>query len=764
MARNQVTSRRNSQVPGSALAIGVLALGWLLCLGQLRAASAPDSRGAGAAARAPAAAAPQPTNAPPAPAFPCFEVRRYEIRGDTLPSTAALMSSLARYTGTNVSVADIVNAASALQAEYRNQGRTNVSVSIAEAAITNGLVTMHVFRGGIPLILVSGKSYSGSVLPVVAVATNAPAKVVPPFRIRAYEITGDTLLTMETLMAVLAKHTGTNLTVTNIARAKLDLQAEYIKRGFATVRVVVPGQQISNGIVKMRVFEGRLSGIEVTQNRYFSSNNVMRALPGLHTNTILVGPVFQAELNRANLNQDRQIYPKISEGPEENTSVLTLAVEDRLPLHGKVEFNDQNSPGTPPLRINSSVAYNNLWQLEHSAGLQYSFSPEQFKQRTQWGAYDQPLVANYSGFYRLALGNFSPVSEAVAKSQGSFGYDEASRKFRLPPPSGRPELNIYGSRSTIDTGLETLANELIYNVPGVRQVQRQDVQQDLTINEAIGFRLSEPIPEFDRIRSVLSAGFDLKHYDLSSRKTNVFQFAEITLNQFGSPNPPVFSTVASPVPTTTREVSYLPLSLRWDGSRRDDTGTTGLGLGYSAHFLGTLFSGSEASFRNVTGSTNGDGNYHILSASLFRDQQICTNWWLSARVEGQWANQPLISNEQFGVGGLAGVRGYHEGEVFGDTGWRASLEQKTPPQDIGLVYPKHPLTVRGSLYMDYGEVYLLDPQGRKDRTPLWGAGFGGVATIGATWEARFLFSWPFLSAGTTEAMQPRFDFGLSAQF
>jgi hypothetical protein len=66
--------------------------------------------------------------------------------------------------------------------------------------------------------------------------------------------------------------------------------------------------------------------------------------------------------------------------------------------------------------------------------------------------------------------------------------------------------------------------------------------------------------------------------------------------------------------------------------------------------------------------------------------------------------------------------------------------------------------------MEYGEVYLLDPQGRPDRTALWGTGFGGVASVGATWEARLLFSWPLLSAGTAHAGVPRVNFSLSAQF
>jgi hemolysin activation/secretion protein len=141
-----------------------------------------------------------------------------------------------------------------------------------------------------------------------------------------------------------------------------------------------------------------------------------------------------------------------------------------------------------------------------------------------------------------------------------------------------------------------------------------------------------------------------------------------------------------------------------------------------------------------------------------------TNWTTSLHLDGQWASSPLISNEQYGLGGVNSVRGYREGQVFGDTGWRAGLEQQTPPQVIGMVYRNHPLTVRGTVYMDYGETYLLDPQGRPGRTPLWGTGFGFVAAIGATWEARFLFSMPLLSYGETKSGQPRFDFGLSAQF
>jgi len=110
------------------------------------------------------------------------------------------------------------------------------------------------------------------------------------------------------------------------------------------------------------------------------------------------------------------------------------------------------------------------------------------------------------------------------------------------------------------------------------------------------------------------------------------------------------------------------------------------------------------------------------------------------------------------------VRGYHEGEVFGDDGWHVSLEQQTPPHTVGMVFGRTPLVVRGSLYMDYAYTYLLDPQGRAASTPLWGTGVGCVASVGSFWETRFLFSVPLLSTPTTQAYQPFFNFMLTAQF
>jgi len=796
-----------------------------------------------------------------------FDVRAYVIEDTTLIPTNNLRSVFSNYTGSNLGLNTLLQAAAELEADYRQRGFPTVGIAMGQPEASNGVVTLRVFQGVFSQILISGKRYNlpGSEMaiePNVLVAspagTNAakpllgqtkrrqprpltpeeealekslhskmaelaaaekeaslpPVDNTPPpvqlilaptekktattpqealhqkmaelagpqrrarlfpnsatnslvsgtnvqtLEVKGYELIGNTLLPSDLTELILQPYTGTNISFDLIRRGLTELQTVYRDRGFATVSVGLPPQKLTNGIVKVRVFEGRLLQVLVENNYYFSSNNIMRALPSLHNNMILTSPVFQAELDRANANQDRQIYPVIEPGPREKTTLLRLTVKDQLPLHAKVEFNNQSSPGTPDFRLNSSAMYNNLWDLEHSIGIQYGFSPEIFKAGSQWDWYDRPLVANYSAFYRMPLGNQDSLDNIVTTQQGSFGYDEATRKFNLPKSSGRPELNIYASRATIDTGLETLSTKNILNQPQVRTITEQDVQQDITINQNVGFRLSTPLPEAGDWRSLLAGGLDYKTYERTGYKTNNFLFSEFFPRPDGSLQQRNF-TLPSAQPPTHTPLDYLPFSLRYDASLPGAAGTTIVGLGISVNLW---HSGSSSNLHGVVGSNKSSGNWVTLTPSFSHDFNLRTNWTLSLHADGQWASEPLISNEQFGAGGVASVRGYQEGEVFGDTGWRGTIELKTPPHLVGLAYGRANLTLRGSVYMDYAETYLLDPQGRADRIPLWGVGMGWVALVGTHWEARFLFSVPLERTATTSPFQPRFNFALTGQF
>ncbi len=772
------------------------------------------------------AAIAQPAETGPAPHY---RVQAYVIEGK-LPLAADVTTPLfSKYTGMNVSLDEIAQAAADLQSAYRQHGCPTVNIVISPQRITNGVVTLNVFQGAFSQIIISGQRYSGSaaatqiagnppapapdvspVPPATTGVTNPPAQPAPPvvyhppppatpeemaaarvalvqkmaqlsveandhrvhvvstntgprFPVKNYLITGNSVLSPATLARTMTNIDGaygTNVSLEGIRAAVTELQKAYQERGYVTVSVGLPQQRLTNAEVKIKVTEGRLADIIVKGNHYFSSNNVMRALPSLHTNMILNAKVFQAELNRANANQDRQIYPVIAPGPDPGTSDLRLTVKDRLPLHAKVEYNNESSPGTPDLRLNSSVVYNNLWNLEHSIGAQYSFSPGFYKYGSQWNFYDQPLIANYGAFYRMPLGSPVAIGDVVASSPGTFGYDEATRKFNLPPASGQPELNFYASRSTIDTGLQGTSSNLV-NIPGIITIDHSTVQEDITINNDLGARFSTPLQALGDFRSDMSSGLDFKTFSTTSYKTNDFLFAQITTDSRGNPNPPIYTTVANPVPVTYHPIEYLPLTLNYNAGWHTANSTITAGLGITGN---PWFSGSLNNYQGAVGSTKASGHWATLTPRFLWQFPVYPGWMTTIRADGQWASEPLVSTEQFGAGGINSVRGYREGEVFGDTGWHATLQQDTPSHLIGTVYGGTPLLVRGSIYMDYARVFLLDPQGRPPGTSLWGTGVGAVFTVGPHWETRFMVSLPLLSTETTEAYHPFFNFALTAQF
>jgi hemolysin activation/secretion protein len=73
---------------------------------------------------------------------------------------------------------------------------------------------------------------------------------------------------------------------------------------------------------------------------------------------------------------DRRVTPALRAGVTPGTVDVDLNVEDKLPVHGSLEFNDRQAPNTTPDRVVATLHYDNLWQLGHSFSFTYQVAPE----------------------------------------------------------------------------------------------------------------------------------------------------------------------------------------------------------------------------------------------------------------------------------------------------------------------------------------------------------------------------------------------------
>ena len=214
-----------------------------------------------------------------------------------------------------------------------------------------------------------------------------------PFDIWEFQVEGNTLLPRTDIERTVYGHLGPGKTIDDVELARQALEGLYRERGYGTIFVDIPEQDVVGGVVRIQVTEGRVERLRVTGSHYFSLGRIKSKVPALATGQVPYLPEVQRQL--AALNQvtpDRQVTPALRAGKTPGTLEVDLKVKDELPLHGSVELNDRYSRNTERLRLNASIRYDNLWQREHSAAFSYQVAPQ-----------NRDQVEVYSGTYVARL-------------------------------------------------------------------------------------------------------------------------------------------------------------------------------------------------------------------------------------------------------------------------------------------------------------------------------------------------------------------------
>src|SRR5687768_15938355 len=127
---------------------------------------------------------------------------------------------------------------------------------------------------------------SYALAPVVSFAQQPVAEIPPPrFDINRFQITGGTLVPAAEVEKVVAPYTGKNKDFGDIQRALEAVEQAYRKRGWGIVQVLLPEQDITRGVVELRILEPRVGRVVVEGNKFFDTDNIRRSLPSIKEGT-----------------------------------------------------------------------------------------------------------------------------------------------------------------------------------------------------------------------------------------------------------------------------------------------------------------------------------------------------------------------------------------------------------------------------------------------------------------------------------------------
>lgn len=505
------------------------------------------------------------------------------------------------------------------------------------------------------------------------------AQQEPRFDLLEFEVVGNSVLEVGVVERAVLPFLGEGRSVNDVEAARAALEKAYQDAGFLTVLVDVPEQRVADGVVQLRVVEGRVERLRVTGSRYYDQGFIRDRVDQLAPGRVPDFNAMQRQLASVN-REERQVQPLLRPGLAPGTVEAELRVTDKLPLSSSVELNNRHAADTSRLRAVGTVRYDNLFQLDHSLALTAITAPLDVKS-------SRVITAGYT----------APL--------------EDGRSLALSLLLSDSEVEPLGAATVFGKGV-TLSLRWLKTLPSAQSLH------------------------------TLSAGFDIKDF----RERVVAGSSELST-----------------------PLRYLPFSLGYNGTWFGDQNSTSFSSTFTAG-LRNLWArridcpGNIGPVDQFACKREGaDGSFSSWRNEL---RQTWGGW--SLRLAGMLATQPLVSSEQFTIGGADSVRGYYEAEASGDAGllgsveWRSGnvaslLENADGSQPLGQI--------NVLAFFDAGRVLTLQAAaGQKARTTLAGAGVGLRLRAAPTFNAEVDLAWPFRSTQATPDSDVKLHVRLQAQF
>jgi hemolysin activation/secretion protein len=201
------------------------------------------------------------------------------------------------------------------------------------------------------------------------------------------------------------------------------------------------------------------------------------------------------------------------------------------------------------------------------------------------------------------------------------------------------------------------------------------------------------------------------------------------------------------------------LLTQYSGSvRREDSWTSfELGLHFSVRDLGN----SQEDFDRKRYKSN--ANFFYLAGDLKHQHDLPLGMELKSHFSGQVADSPLISNEQFSMGGALNVRGYFETQALADSGAFGSFELYSP--NLNHLDNAYFNNFKLFTFIDGTTGWVQSPlPGQKNQYQLAASGAGFNFHIKKYLLATFDVGIPLINLGDVKTGDPRFNFNIATEF
>lgn len=224
---------------------------------------------------------------------------------------------------------------------------------------------------------------------------------------------------------------GRCLGVVEIEQILALITRDYITRGYITTRAYVPSQDLSTGILKILVLEGRLENI-ILEDGDKTSIRLSNAFPANSGDLLNLRDIEQG-LEQINRLQSNNATMDIQPGSSPGASVLVVRNEPSRPYRGSINFDNQGSESTGKDQWGVTLSADGLLRLNDFIVLTH---------RQSYPANRHTRYSESSSLFLSVPAGYSTVTFSHSQSQYASSVVGDDQVFRLTGESTTDTLRI----------------------------------------------------------------------------------------------------------------------------------------------------------------------------------------------------------------------------------------------------------------------------------------------------------------------------------
>lgn len=165
----------------------------------------------------------------------------------------------------------------------------------------------------------------------------------PSFKVDTIQVEGSTLFGAADFAAITSPYQGQEATLNDLEKVVEQINKLYWEKGYLTTQAYVPPQDVDKGTVTIKVVEGRLGKICVSENKHYRTKSILKRL------SVEEGQLFnikqlEKDLNWSNQNNNYRLKATLSPGTSTGETNVTLEVAERQPWQISPTFDNQGRP------------------------------------------------------------------------------------------------------------------------------------------------------------------------------------------------------------------------------------------------------------------------------------------------------------------------------------------------------------------------------------------------------------------------------------